>query len=58
MVPLTETHTMADLAKRLGLTALVVARGSLGTWMLTFDGVERFGAEDAQLVGQGTRPSD
>jgi len=53
LVPVDARHDMADLARRLGLTALVCARASLGTinhTRLTLEALERRGVECAGVV--------
>jgi dethiobiotin synthetase len=59
-VPITGTLEMADLARRLGLAVIVVARTGLGTInhsLLTLDAVERSGCRVASLI-LSKRPED
>jgi len=61
LVPLTETLTYADLAVRLGLPVLVVARAGLGTvnhTALTVEALERRGLRVAGIVLNRTGPVD
>ncbi len=62
LVPLDSRHTVADLARRLGLPLLVVARASLGTinhTLLTLGAARSAGLEVAGVVfnGRPARPS-
>ena len=59
-VPITETADMAELARRLGLPVIVVARATLGTinhTLLTIEAVERDGCRIGSVV-LSRRPED
>jgi dethiobiotin synthetase len=61
LVPLTDELTFADLAARLGLPVLVVARAGLGTvshTALTVEAIERRGLRLAGIVLNRTGPVD
>ncbi|HEX9462710.1 MAG TPA: dethiobiotin synthase [Alphaproteobacteria bacterium] len=51
LVPLNESALMADLIKRLGLPAIVVARTSLGTINHTLLSLEALRARDIRIAG-------
>ncbi|PIQ84808.1 MAG: dethiobiotin synthase [Candidatus Omnitrophica bacterium CG11_big_fil_rev_8_21_14_0_20_63_9] len=60
LVPLTRRATVADLARRLGLPLLIVARPTLGTMnhtLLTIEAARRHGVEIAGVVFNASEPS-
>ena len=61
LVPINDTHTMADLMERLGLGVLVVARSTLGTinhTLLTLEALRRRALRIAGVVMAGAPDAD
>jgi dethiobiotin synthetase len=59
LCPLTDTHTVADLAVHLGLPVLIVARRSLGTLnhtLMTWEAAQRRGLNTLGVVISETEP--